>query len=414
MSETSFWHPQGPMATVKNDEIVFVRGEGCHLWTDDGRKMFDASASLWYANIGHGDQRITEAVRRQMEQLEGYHAFGNFATPVTKRLTEKIVQIAPLGPDAKVFLGSGGSDAIDTAAKLARRYFSATGEPNRRILISREHAYHGLHGLGTALGWMPAMREGYGELDPAIIRASATDADEVEKVIMNAGPELVAAFFCEPVIGAGGAIFPGEEYLHRVREICRQHGILFVADEVITGFGRTGEWFASERWNLDPDMITFAKGVTSGYLPVGGVVISPKVCGPFWDDGSTEVFKHGLTYSGHATCAAAGLANIEIIESDGLLQRVRHLEPLMADGLRSLADHPSVAEIRAGAGLIGSVVTQDADASSRFYAAMLQQGVLSRKIGADGRGMQFSPPFVMTDDELDWLIAATRRALDAI
>lgn len=410
---TSFWHPQGPMAQVKDDELIFTRGEGCWLWSDDGRKFFDAGASLWYANIGHGDQRITDAVTKQMEQLEGFHAFGNFATPVTKALTDRIVSLAPLGGDAKVFLGSGGSDAIDTAAKLARRYFTATGEPHRRILISREHAYHGLHGFGTSLGWMPAMREGYGEMIPDVLRASATDADDVEKVIMNAGPELVAAFFCEPVIGAGGAIFPGEEYLQKVREICRRHGILFIADEVITGFGRTGEWFASERWSLDPDMITFAKGVSSGYLPVGGVVISPKIAGPFWADGSDLVFKHGLTYSGHATCAAAALANLDIIESDGLLERVRHLEPLLADGLRSLEDHRNVAEVRAGAGLIGSVLSHDADGATRFYDALQREGVISRKIGADGRGMQYSPPFVMTDDELGWLIDATRRALDA-
>ena len=409
---TSFWHPQGQMSVVKDDELVFTRGKGCWLWSDDGRKFFDAGASLWYANIGHGDQRVTEAVRRQMEQLEGFHAFGNFATPATKALTDRIVSLASLGDDAKVFLGSGGSDAIDTAAKLARRYFSATGQPQRRILISREHAYHGLHGFGTSLGWMPAMREGYGDLVPDILRASATDADDVEKVIMNAGPELVAAFFCEPVIGAGGAIFPGEEYLQRVRELCRQHGILFIADEVITGFGRTGEWFASQRWDLDPDMITFAKGVSSGYLPVGGVIASPKVCEPFWADGSDVIFKHGLTYSGHATCAAAALANLDVIESDGLLDRVKHLEPLLDAGLKSLADHPKVAEIRSGAGLIGSVVSHDADASNRLYAALQAEGVISRKIGADGTGMQFSPPFVMTDNELDWLIDATRRALD--
>ncbi|WP_106850337.1 aspartate aminotransferase family protein [Blastococcus sp. Marseille-P5729] len=411
---TSFWHPQGQMSVVKDDELVLTRGEGSWVYSDDGRKLFDAGAGLWYANIGHGDQRVTDAVVKQMQQLEAFHAFGNFVTPVTKQLTDRIVGLAPLGDGAKVFLGSGGSDAIDTAAKLARRYFTATGEPHRRILVSREHAYHGLHGFGTSLGWMPPMREGYGDLVPDVLRASATDFDDVEKVIMNAGPELVAAFFCEPVIGAGGAIFPGEDYLRQVRELCRQHGILFVADEVITGFGRTGEWFASQRWSLDPDMITFAKGVTSGYLPVGGVIISPKVAEPFWADGSDLVFKHGMTYSGHATCAAAAIANLDIIEQDGLLDRVKHLEPLLADGLRSLADHRNVAEIRAGAGLIGSVVSHDADGAARFYAALQREGVLSRRIGSDARGMQYSPPFVMTDDEVGWLIDATRRALDAV
>lgn len=411
--ETAFWHPQALMSQVKNDEIVLERGEGSHVWTDDGRKLFDATAGLWYANIGHGDQRITDAVTRQMSQLETFHAFGNFATPITKALCERIVSLAPLGDDAKVFLASGGSDAIDTAAKLARRYFTAAGEPNRRILISREYGYHGLHGFGTSLGWLQPNREGYGELDPDIIRASATDADEVEKLFMNTGPELIAAFFCEPIIGAGGAIFPGEEYLTKVRELCRQHGVLFIADEVITGFGRTGPWFASERFDLQPDMITFAKGVTSGYLPVGGVVISPKVCEPFWADGSNEWFKHGMTYSGHSTCAAAAMANLDVIESDGLLDRVQELEPKLDEALQSLFDHPNVAEIRSGVGLVGAVVVETADAGQALYEALMENGVISRKLG-DGRALQYSPPFVMTDDELAWLTEQTRAALDTL
>lgn len=411
--ETAFWHPQALMSQVKNNEVVLERGEGSHVWTDDGRKLFDATAGLWYANIGHGDQRITDAVTRQMNQLETFHAFGNFATPVTKALCERIVSLAPLGDDAKVFLASGGSDAIDTAAKLARRYFTAAGEPNRRILISREYGYHGLHGFGTALGWLQPNRDGYGELDPDIIRASATDADEVEKLFMNTGPELIAAFFCEPIIGAGGAIFPGEEYLTKVRELCRQHGVLFIADEVITGFGRTGPWFASERFDLQPDMITFAKGVTSGYLPVGGVVISPKVCEPFWADGSNEWFKHGMTYSGHATCAAAAMANLDVIESDGLLDRVQELEPKLDEALQSLADHPNVAEIRSGVGLVGAVVVETAEAGQALYDGLMENGVISRKLG-DGRALQFSPPFVMTDDELAWLTEQTRAALDTL
>ncbi|GAB3311625.1 aminotransferase class III-fold pyridoxal phosphate-dependent enzyme [Epidermidibacterium keratini] len=411
--ETAFWHPQALMSQVKNDEIVLERGEGSHVWTDDGRKLFDATAGLWYANIGHGDQRITDAVVRQMNQLETFHAFGNFATPITKALCERIVSLAPLGDDAKVFLASGGSDAIDTAAKLARRYFTAAGEPNRRILVSREYGYHGLHGFGTSLGWLQPNREGYGELDPDIIRASATDADEVEKLFMNTGPELIAAFFCEPIIGAGGAIFPGEEYLSKVRELCRQHGILFIADEVITGFGRTGPWFASERFDLQPDMITFAKGVTSGYLPVGGVVISQRVCEPFWADGSNEWFKHGMTYSGHSTCAAAAMANLDVIEADGLLDRVRELEPKLDEALQSLADHPNVAEIRSGTGLVGAVVVDTAEAGQGLYEGLMANGVISRKLG-DGRALQYSPPFVMTDDELAWLTEQTRAALDTL
>lgn len=410
---SKFWHPQAFMSQVTKDDLVLARGRGSLIWSDDGREFIDAGASLWYANIGHGDQRIIDAVVAQMQQLETFHCFGQFTNPPTEALTERIVGLAPLGDDAKVFLVSGGSDAIDTAAKLARRYFNVVGQPHRRILISREHAYHGLHGYGTALGWMPANREGYGELDPDVIRASATDYDAVEKIFMNTGPELIAAFFCEPVIGAGGVIFPGEEYLHKVRELCRQHGILFIADEVITGFGRTGEWFASQRWDLQPDMITFAKGVTSGYVPMGGVVISPTIAEPFYADDPALIFKHGMTYSGHATAAAAALANLDVIEADGLLERVRHLEPRLADGLNSLADHRNVEEIRAGTGLLGAVVVGP-DRGQRMFEALLANGVLSRRVGATGDGLQYSPPFVLTDSELDQLIDRTRAALDAI
>ncbi len=410
---TKFWHPQALMSDVKNSEIVLVRGEGSHVWTDNGTKLFDATAGLWYANIGHGQKSVADAVHRQMVELETFHAFGAFANEPAKELCERIVGLAPMGPDASVFLVSGGSDAIDTAAKLARRYFTATDRPEKRIIVSRENAYHGLHGFGTALGWMEGNRAGYGALDPDIIRASATDWSDVEKVFANTGTELIAAFFCEPVIGAGGAIFPGAEYLTKVRELCRQHDILFVADEVITGFGRTGTWFASERFNLDPDMITFAKGVTSGYLPLGGVIISPKVGAPFWDDGSEIAFKHGMTYSGHATCCAAAMANLDILESDGLLQRVVDLEKPLADALGTLEDHPDVVQIRSGVGLIGGVVLSSPQLGARAEKDLLDRGVITRKIG-DGSALQVSPPFVMTDDELGWMVDQFRASLNAV
>ncbi len=410
---TKFWHPQALMSDVKNSEIVLVRGEGSNVWTDSGTKLFDATAGLWYANIGHGQRSVTEAVSKQMNELETFHAFGAFANQPAKELCERIVGLAPMGPDASVFLVSGGSDAIDTAAKLARRYFTAIDRPEKRIIVSRENAYHGLHGFGTALGWMEGNRAGYGDLDPDIIRASATDWSEVEKVFANTGPELIAAFFCEPVIGAGGAIFPGEEYLTKVRELCRQHDILFVADEVITGFGRTGTWFASERFGLDPDMITFAKGVTSGYLPLGGVIISPKVGAPFWDDGSEIAFKHGMTYSGHATCCAAAMANLDILENDGLLQRVVDLEQPLADALNGLEDHPDVVQIRSGVGLIGGVVLSSPQLGARVEKDLLDRGVITRKIG-DGSALQVSPPFVMTDDEMAWMVDQFRASIKAM
>lgn len=410
---TSFWHPQALMSQVQHDEIVIVRGEGSYLWTDDGTRLLDATAGLWYANIGHGNQRVADAVRAQMAELETFHSFGRFASKPNKDICDRIVGLAPLGPDAKVFLGSGGSDAIDSAAKLARRYFTATDRPQKRIIVSRENAYHGLHGFGTSLGWMEPNRIGYGDLDPAVLRASATDADDVEKVIMNAGPEFVAAFFAEPIIGAGGVIFPGEEYLHRVRELCREHDILFVADEVICGFGRTGEWFASGKYNLDPDMITFAKGVTSGYLPLGGVIVAPKVTKPFWEDGSQTWFKHGLTYSGHATCCAAAMANLDVIEQDGLVDRVATLEKPFAEAMQSLSDDPHVIDVRTPAGLLGAFQVETAEQGVKLEAEIMARGILCRKVG-DGTSIAYSPPFIITEEEIDRMVDAAAQALKTL
>ncbi|WGW13886.1 aminotransferase class III-fold pyridoxal phosphate-dependent enzyme [Saxibacter everestensis] len=402
---TSFWHPQAMMSTVKNNEIVIDRGEGSYLWTEDGTKLLDATAALWYANIGHGRPEIATAVAKQMQKLEHYQTFDKYATRPTLELCDRIVDLAPFDDGAKVLLGSGGSDAIETAAKLARRYFTATGRPDKRIIISRQQAYHGLHGHGTSLGWLPANREGYGELDPAVLRASATDWHDVEKTIMNTGPELIAAFFCEPVIGTGGVIFPGAEYLAEVRELCRKHDILFVSDEVITGFGRTGKWFASERFDLQPDMMTFAKGVTSGYLPLGGLVVAPHVAEPFFADEGSLSFRHGVTYSGHAAVCAAALANIDVLERENLVQRVASLETVLADALAPLAELDGVIDVRAGVGLLGAVELRDAQLANKVEAHGLGHGVLLRKI-VGGNVIQISPPFIITEDEIQ-LIADT-------
>lgn len=405
---TKFWHPQAQMSTVQHHEIVIERGEGCYLWTEDGTRLLDATAALWYANVGHGRAEIADAVAAQMRTLETYQTFDRYATRPALDLSERIVALSPFDDSAKVILSSGGSDAIEVAAKLARRYFHAIDKPEKRIILSRENAHHGLHGFGTSLGWLEANREGYGSLDADIVRTSATDWELVEKSILDAGPELVAAFFCEPVIGTGGVIFPGEEYLARVRELCRIHGILFVADEVITGFGRTGHWFASQRFDLDPDMVAFAKGVTSGYLPLGGLIVSGAVAEPFWRDGSDTSFRHGVTYSSHASACVAALANLDILESEDLIARVRELETVVETAMRPLADLDAVEEVRAGTGLLAAVDLRDAQLAARVERYALAHGVLLRKI-ARGNTLQISPPFVVTDDEVR-LIADTIRA----
>lgn len=412
MTDKHFWHPQALMSRVKNDETVIDHADGVYVWTEDGHRLLDATASLWYANIGHGRTEIADAVAAQMRKLETYQTFDRYANRPAIEVCDRVAALAPLGDDAKVFLGSGGSDAIDTAAKLARRYWTATGSPDRHVIVSRDRAYHGLHGYGTALGWLTANRVGYGELDQDIVRTSADDWHLVEKTFADIGAERIAAFFCEPVIGTGGVIFPGEEYLREVRRLCRENGVLFIADEVITGFGRVGHWFASQRFDLGPDMMTFAKGVTSGYMPLGGVVTTAAVAEPFWADGSDVPFKHGVTYAGHAAVCAAALANLDIIEREGLVARVASLEEPLAAALRPLADLDGVTEVRAGVGLLGAVELRDGDLANKVERHAFAGGVLLRKI-AEGNIIQVSPPFTITEDEIQVIADAIGAAVRA-
>ena len=271
------------------------------------------AASLWYMNVGYGRNEIVEAMSEQARKLPAFHAFIDYATRPPIELAGRIAAVSP-DPDSKVFFGSGGSDAVDTAAKLARRYFSAVGEPDRTVFISREWAYHGMHTYGTTLGGMEPNRTGYGgDLVSDVVLVPYDDAEAVEKAIDHVGAERIAGIFVEPVIGAGGIRPVPAEYLTRVREAVRAAGGLYISDEVITGFGRCGDWFAANIFDLEPDIITFAKGVTCGYAPLGGVIASPRVAAPFFETPGL-MFRHGYTYSGHSTACVAGLVVMDIIK----------------------------------------------------------------------------------------------------
>jgi adenosylmethionine-8-amino-7-oxononanoate aminotransferase len=245
---------------------------------------------------------------------------------------------------------------------------------------------------------LQALVEGYGRLVPEVDQIAWDDAEALAEAIDRVGSDHACAFFAEPVIGAGGVMIPPEGYLDRVQEICREREVLLVLDEVITGFGRTGSWFATERYGLSPDLITVAKGITSGYLPLGGVIASPRVAEPFWAEGTSNMFRHGFTYSGHATSCAVGLANLDVIEREGLVQRVKQLEPVLADALRPLADHEAVADVRTGVGLLGAVELADPSKLQAVIDACYERGVLVR--GIRGVALQVSPPFVITEDEI--------------
>ena len=407
---TSYWHPFADMGAVEaSGELAIVRGEGAYVFDAAGKRYFDATAGLWYCNVGHGRGEIAEAAARQMRELAAYNNYGDLTTPAATELAERVASLAPV-PDSKVFFVSGGSDAVDSAGKLARRYWHELGKPEKTVLLSRRSAYHGVNGFGTSIGGIGPNRQGFGPLLESV-QVDWDSAPALEEAIDRVGQDRVAAFFCEPVIGAGGVLAPPEGYLQEVRRICRERDVLFVVDEVITGFGRCGTWFASERFGLDPDLLTCAKGITSGYLPLGALVVSPRVAEPFYRPG--VMWRHGYTYSGHAAACAAALANLDILVRERLVERAAELERELAEALEPLVEHPLVREVRAGRGVLAAVafVADDAALPGRTLAELRRLGVLSRLL-ADG-ALQISPALVCTRADLDALAYAIAEAVDA-
>lgn len=411
---TRLWHPFADMAAVAaSGELVISRGEGAYVVDESGRRYLDAAAGLWYCNVGHGRRVLADAAAEQMASLASYSAFGDLATRPALDLAERLSRLAPMA-DARVFLTSGGSDSVDTAVKLVRRYWAEIGEGSRTAIVTREHAYHGMHLAGTSLAGIEANRSGHGDLDPAVLRVPWDDAEALEELLASRSD--VAAFFCEPVIGAGGVYAPPPGYLESVRESCRRHGVLFVADEVICGYGRTGQMFASERWGLDPDIVLTAKGITSGYVPLGAVLISGTVAEPFWSASRGPVmWRHGYTYSAHATACAVAMANLDILESEGLIARVDSLQHRLGASLRPLAAFDVVCEVRAGVGLLAAIdYTADAKAAgvpAAVLASLRDRGVLTRNLASGA--LQVSPPFVIDDADIDALAMSIADALVA-
>jgi adenosylmethionine-8-amino-7-oxononanoate aminotransferase len=414
---THLWHPFADMSAVERDgQLVLVQGSGASVFDADGSEYLDLTAGLWFANVGHGRTEIADAMGAQAGRLAAYSTFGDMANEPVLKLADRLAAIAPV-TDSKVFFTSGGSDAVDTAAKLVRRYWTLVGHPQRTTILTRDRAYHGMHWGGTAMGGIEPNRAGYGEWAADVVHVGWDSVADLEQVIHERGAETIGAFFCEPVMGAGGVHFAGEEYLQKARALCREHGVLWVSDEVITGYGRTGEWFASTRFQLEPDLVLSAKGLTSGYAPMGAVLVAPSVAAPFWD-GTSGVWRHGYTYSGHAVAAAAAMANLDVIEREGLIGQVLDLEPVLTQTLGELVDHPLVSEVRSGVGLLAAVqidadaVTQDAAIVPAVVAGLRARGVLTRPL-VDG-SLQVSPPFVVTADELKRFAAACWEALQEV
>jgi adenosylmethionine-8-amino-7-oxononanoate aminotransferase len=413
---TALWHPFADMAAVDAAEMVIVRGEGVHVWDDQGRRYLDGASSLWYANVGHGRTEISDAIRAQLAQLESFHTFGDFANRPARELAERLSALAPQ-EGSKVFLTNGGGDAIETAMKLARLVHRLRGEPERQHLISRAGGYHGTHGIGTSILGMPYKDE-FGPLVERTSQVAWDDPAALEAEIAKLGPDTVAAFVYEPVIGSGGVLVPPPGYLRDVERICREHGVLTVADIVIGGFGRLGTWLAVERFDLTPDLIVFAKGVTSGYLPLGGVIAAPSIAEPFWSaDGSGSTFAHGTTYAGHPTCCAAAIANLDLLGADGLVSRARDLESGFHERLGQLCGHDRVHEVRGGVGLMAAValdpdlLARDPDVTQKLWSRARKAGLLTRWLRD---GVALAPPLTIEDEHVDFAIDALESALDGL
>jgi adenosylmethionine-8-amino-7-oxononanoate aminotransferase len=402
----ALWPAQAHVPSVLGRQLVIERGDGSYIVTSDGRRLFDGTAGLWHANVGHSRPELAEAAAEQMRRLETYHIFGRYANDQALLLAERLSAMSPIS-DSKVILNSGGSDAIDVACKLARRHWQRESRTTKTTILSREFAYHGLHAFGTSIAGLEFNREGYGSesLVPETARIPLHDLDATAALIAEIGADNIAALVTEPIQGTGGVHPPAEGYLPKLAQLCRANDILLILDEVITGFGRTGTMFAAERFGVTPDLLTFAKGVTSGYAPLGGVLVSPEIWRPFYiDSADTPILRHGATYAGHATASAVALRNLDILDDEAMLPRVKALETQLADGLTALEQRcEGVREVRFG-GFIGGVSLIDELDATRITDQLVDKGFISRPLR--GNTMQISPPFITTDDELSDYLAA--------
>lgn len=413
---------------------IITKAEGVWLEDSEGDRILDGMAGLWCVNVGYGRERLAKAAYDQMVELPYYNTFFKTATPASIELAEKLAELTPAGLN-KVFYASSGSEANDTIARMVRRFWKLAGKPDRVNIISRVNGYHGSTMAAASLGGMQPMHEldglplpGFhhvrqpyhygegGDLSPEDFGRAAAKA--LEEKILELGPETVAAFIGEPIQGAGGVVIPPASYWPEVQRICKQHDVLLIADEVICGFGRTGRWFGSELFDIRPDIMPMAKGLTSGYQPLSAVMVGDRVAEVLWEKGGE--FSHGFTYSGHPVACAVALENIAIMEEENLVERVREdAGPYLQERLATLADHPLVGEVR-GIGLLGAVeLVADKQSHGRFSPEgragtlcrdhCVKQNVVSRAVRDI---MVVSPPLIITRAEIDEMVARLAKSID--
>ncbi|MFY9510913.1 MAG: aspartate aminotransferase family protein [Rubrivivax sp.] len=419
---------------AKKGSRIIERAENIYLWDSDGHKILDAMSGLWCVNVGYGQQALVEAATRQMQQLPFYNAFFQTATPPAIELAELLAEVTP--PQFQhVFFSGSGSEGNDTVVRMVRRYWDLLDQPQRKVIISRHNAYHGSTMAGASLGGMSGMHAQGGLPIPDIThiqqpywfehgRGMGRDefglvaARWLEDKILELGAERVAAFIGEPVQGAGGVIIPPATYWPEIQRICDKYGILLVSDEVICGFGRTGRWFGSETLGFRPDLMTFAKGVTSGYIPLGGVMVGARVAKVLVEQGGE--FNHGYTYSGHPVACAVGLANLKLIRDLKLVEHVHDdVGPYLAQHYATLKDHPLVGDAET-CGLMGALLLIQDKANSTPFPEDREIGMLCRGhcfregliMRAVGDRMIVAPPLVITRAQIDEMMVLIRRCLD--
>src|SRR5215472_16046811 len=430
-----------------SEPVIYVRGCNSTIWDVDGRQYLDGLSCLWNVNVGHGREELAQAASEQMKELAFCSGYAGSSNRAAINLAHRLTEIAP--DMQAVFFTCGGAEANESALKTARFYWKAAGKPDKVKVVARQHGYHGVTLQAMSATSMGSYWKMFEPRVPGFVHIQAcypyrfqgakpnetigqAAARELEEAILREGPETVAAFLGEPIQGAGGVIYPTDDYWPRVREICTRYNVLLMADEVITGFGRTGRWFGLSHWNVKPDILSFAKGITSGYLPLGGIMVTRQIKEAMDSVEPANRWMHAFTFSAHPTCCAVALKNLDIIEREHLCENAAHMgERLYRALLTSLGDHPNVGEVRGGKGLLAAVefvedratkrnIPADRKVAARIQAEMMKRGVVTRtrpmagEHPAPGDEVLFAPPLVITEVEIDRMVGVLHESVKAV
>ncbi|HEY6271628.1 MAG TPA: aspartate aminotransferase family protein [Terriglobales bacterium] len=429
------------------EPLIIVRGHGSTVQDIEGHEYIDGLSGLWNVNVGHGRAELADVASEQMKELAFFSSYAGSTNIPAITLAERLMALAPYMQ--AVFFTSGGAEANESALKTARFYWKVQGKPGKVKVVARHHGYHGVTLQAMSATSMGSYWKMFEPRVPGFVHVQTcypyrfqgakpgetigqAASRELEETILREGADTVAAFIGEPIHGAGGVIYPTEDYWQRVREICTRHDVLLIADEVITGFGRTGEWFGLSHWNVKPDILSFAKGITSGYLPLGGIMVTKDIKEAMDSVEPANRWMHAFTFSGHPTCCAVALKNIEIMEREGLLENAAKMgDRLYSCLLDGFSQHPNVGEVRGGKGLMAAVefvedratkknIAGDRKVAARIQAEMTKRGVLTRTRSvagghpAPGDEVLFAPPLVVTEAEIDKIVRVTRESTKAV